>query len=249
MAFDEYTEMISPIKSLENLLQAMDLVDKCTHPTYTYTNDPKALVVCEMKHMFKNGVWRDANTRAMFLKHHRSNPSIQLSTLGMYKALMKEYDESVIERHLILYHFMDYVHMIMKYCSPTNNMFCVYDNQKNALFNLLMQCSEKNHAEVRRILQQNSSDKNTTIQNKCRYPYLQSTYVDLLRNIEKLAKDIIEEGMSKYRYEIYAIQKTRVLTDRIQKELMEKTWHPSRVKDWCLDIGEIQDIFHSRNEI
>ncbi len=28
----------------------------------------------------------------------------------------------------------------------------------------------------------------------------------------------------------------------IRKELMEKTWHPNRFRDWCLDIEEIRDL-------
>ncbi len=28
----------------------------------------------------------------------------------------------------------------------------------------------------------------------------------------------------------------------IRKELMEKTWHPERIKDWCLDIDELKEF-------
>ncbi len=30
--------------------------------------------------------------------------------------------------------------------------------------------------------------------------------------------------------------------DIIRKELIEKTWHPKRFKDWCLDIDELKEL-------
>lgn len=37
--------------------------------------------------------------------------------------------------------------------------------------------------------------------------------------------------------------KSREMVDAIKQQLIEKTWHPTRVREWCMDYEESREIF------
>ncbi len=45
-----------------------------------------------------------------------------------------------------------------------------------------------------------------------------------------------------YLYEIDINKAIKERNEKIYKELIEKTWHPARVQNWCLSIDELKEL-------
>lgn len=45
-----------------------------------------------------------------------------------------------------------------------------------------------------------------------------------------------------FKSDIYIKEQTKIMLSKIEKELIEKTWHPNRYFDWCLDIQEKYEL-------
>jgi hypothetical protein len=78
----------------------------------------------------------------------------------------------------------------------------------------------------------------------------QQKYVCFVIKNKRLENEKIEDCIFWYQADLpwrRMVNEKRYWLDKIRQELMEKTWHPSRIQH-CLDYKEFQDIFQEKSD-